>query len=235
MRRCAIGQGTSRDRRKVASIGLSTIVFCGAAVWRSPHPPTAVPPLVISVPLTSAATVDGAESPDEWRLASVNVAQDHQVLFQRDSARLFVAVRGPAKSLANLCLRVGDSAFVLHASASLGEASYTIGSDSLARLVRGFSFGNQAVAPNDFWRDHRWLGSTVRTGTSPITEFAIALSRLPARPAVSVGFASLAAPLRIAGWPSQSSTGCADRDAILGQASITLSLDPEAWAELILR
>jgi hypothetical protein len=196
----------------------------------------------VEVPrITSEVVIDGRIHGAEWARAEVRTLADGSVLrLQHDGRHLFVGISAARSGFPSLCLALGDSVRVLHASAALGSVSYGMAGESWTTRDTAFSYGMRnpdttAAARAEraaYLSRHGWVSTTFGMSRGMQHEMQIALG-LPAVRAALGYFVPQPSTWSIEAWPSPGEPmGCAQPDLVRGQVPPRLQFRPAEWAEL---
>lgn len=178
--------------------------------------------------------VDGVVEPAEWAGARREPLKGGgDVWLVRDGSDLFVAVLGPARGLASLCVGGPEHVEVLHASAALGAVTYRRSPSGWLRgqpftwLLRDEGSGASPSAADRrlFLGSNRWISTSSRSGAAA-REFRIALDS--DRRFLGAVFLSTES-LKATYWPPSMADDCRDLDLLRGEAPPTAHFDPERW------
>lgn len=187
------------------------------------------------IPKGAAATVNGVIGDAEWDDAASIVVGGATVWLKHDGTDLFVAVRGLAPIIANVCVERGDTVDVLHGSGSVGFARFGPGpnrarlADFVWALRDGSPEARSDSARDAYYAEHGWVGTTV--GLEPKErEFRVGLRRLGSPPRLTVAVLNLLSA-SVLSWPGVEGDGCADQAMLMGRASAS-TFHPENWAPL---
>ncbi len=157
---------------------------------------------------------------------------------RREAERLLVTVRGPRVGLASLCVagRNGTEVRILHASAAVGEASYTR-ADATWKLDSPFDFKLRetgGVPPSEqdrlaFLTSYGWVANADNTGRSP-RNFTIQISS--GVQALGVTFVTTDKSMTIAYWPASMDDDCRAVKVAQGFLPPTATFRPAGWHQV---
>jgi hypothetical protein len=209
----------------------------------------AAPPHIVA-PRAPSPVLNGVVDAREWQPAARLDVPGGQLRLMQDDGTLYVAVAGTAPLLPTVCVAAitdaePDTVWVLHASASLGDARYAVDSTGRARRLSGFSWrtgGNVVPATQG-----SSVGGSIRTDTSPASErrgerwtattfaqaagareYALASSLHQHRVRMAVAWGS---PLGTgARWPAGVTDQCSDLAFATGSAPETAQFRLQGWA-----
>ncbi len=192
--------------------------------------------LQLALPRLQAPLIDG-QAGAEWSTAVTAEMASATVRLLHDGARVFALVEGRAAGIAHLCISRGDTVKVLHASASLGAASYVRRGDTYT-LAAPFVWSVRdqdgvAASSGDreaYFAREGWTGSTMQQ--SPLRhEFSVAATWFTPETRVVVGF-GMGGSMDV--WPSGATDGCQNVPLAMGNAPASLRFTTESWAKLVL-
>ena len=178
--------------------------------------------------------IDGRLDEEEWAAAKKAPMSDGGVvrLLPRGEA-LFIAVKGPARGLASLCVAKGNTVRILHASAAVGEANFERWGDMWMKRA-GFEWGirdspsrgpTPVSAQTDWASRSGWLANASAAG-SPEREFKIAASAVEY---VGVTFLSIDQPMTVTYWPPTINDDCRTIKMAQGYLPDTARFEPATW------
>ena len=207
----------------------------------------------VSIPAGEPITLDGVLDSEEWSSASRyplvsrhSTASPHsfggagEFFLQRQGEEIAVGIRGNQPGFPHLAFSVGDSVWVLHASAALGSIVYERGTDTWA-LVRGPvwelrdpSLTALASRAREIYLDENgWVGTTAEMGREGDAEFLILPDRFGGE---NARFAVVFLPVPITGetwgWPEGNSDEIGMLKLLTGPMPEELRLDPTGWGLL---
>lgn len=195
----------------------------------------------ITIPAGQPITLDGVLGPEEWSSAVLHSFSGGEVLLQHSGDWVSVGVRGSQAGFPHLAISVGDSVWVLHASAALGKIVYTTGGESWTLVtppnweLRDPSLTTAATeAREDYLKSNGWVGTTGRMGRLGETEFLIRLDRF-GHEGVRFAVAHLApdSPEQTTRWPETNRDDIGDLQLLTGPMPDRLELAPTQWALLL--
>lgn len=195
----------------------------------------------ITIPSGQPITLDGVLDPDEWGSAVLHSFNGGEVLLQHSGDVVSVGVRGSQAGFPHLAISVGDSAWVLHASAALGKIVYAADDEGWALVtppnweLRDPSLTTAALeAREDYLNTNGWVGTTGRMGQIGETEFLIRLDRFGHKE-VRFAVAHLApdSPEQTTRWPETNRDDMGDLQLLTGPMPDRLELAPTQWALLL--
>jgi hypothetical protein len=195
----------------------------------------------VLIPAGEAITLDGTLDPEEWASASRHPFSGGEVLLQQQGDLVSVGVRGSQAGFPHIALSVGDSVWVLHASAALGQIVY-------ARDERGWvlvgapvwEVRDPGLTPsageirNEYLQANHWVGSTGRMGNPGESEFLVRLTRF-GRDGVRFAVAHLApeSPQGTARWPETNLDDIGTLQLLTGPMPERLEFTTNHWALLL--
>jgi hypothetical protein len=196
----------------------------------------------LAVPFGAAPTVDGTVGEAEWAgAATIALERSVMLRFLHDGAQVYMAISGlmPPTESAFACLFVAEPEHVrvLHASAKLGSAIYTVGADQRYQ-PRSKTY---AWRPGDeMMRDEGWLATTVSAANHRQQEFALTFAALglPDRARrIALGYFHVDPSVRPAQpgalvWPVGLDDAVANIQLLGGFNPDDLSFDPSRWVVL---
>jgi len=150
--------------------------------------------------------VEGVLGPAEWRGARLEGSDDVRVYIDAGASALRVGLATPPLFVASLCVAVGDTVRVYHASAALGSVTYLpTGDEWLLRVpfvwrLRRTDLSDEAVREREaHFSEYGWVANTMPMGEPGQTEFRISMEGWPAeRVRLAVGL--MRAVFRIDEW-----------------------------------
>jgi|CXWL01.1.fsa_nt_gi hypothetical protein len=191
----------------------------------------------IEVPRGRAAALDGVIDSVEWSdAAQMTLGTSAHLYLKHDGKDLFIGIRVTGPLLAGLCLERGDTIKVLHASASLGLATYGPGGAAARTRLTDFAWdvrdrGNVAATESNrtaWFEKANWIATTAAMGMST-REWRLRLADLP-QP-VRIGIAAFS-PMGggMLRWPATLNDDCTATSFAMGAAPETARFDPVQWA-----
>ncbi len=212
-----------------------------------PLAPTAEPPTPTAGPLPTGPTleaplgeppdIDGVLSPGEWQGARrEELAGGGELWLLQDGEYLYLGIRAKEFGAGSICVDRGDRIEVLHASAALGTATYTLAQGAWQR-TRSFEWCCRSTGNSASARDTRaahlesegWLANISGMGAPEEMEYQIALQDGPLRLAVTyMEFHD--SDQALVWWPAGIGEGCRNPALIRGPLPESLSFAPETWA-----
>ncbi|MDX2262516.1 MAG: hypothetical protein SFU84_12565 [Gemmatimonadales bacterium] len=139
------------------------------------------------VPRGRAPALDGVIDSLEWTdAARISLGTGSQLYLKHDGKDLFIGMRVTGPLLPGLCLERGDTIKVLHASASLGVATYAPGGAAARTRLTDFQWGvrdrGNVAAPDSlrtaWFEKATWMATTAAMGMS-IREWRLRLADPP--------------------------------------------------------
>jgi hypothetical protein len=204
--------------------------------------------LVIEVPHAPAPVIDGSLDKDEWAGAASDRLSDGSIIrFQHDAEHLFVAIEAATSGFPSLCVAIGDTVRVLHASAALGSVTYSRAGRDWTSADKAFVYGMRNPAVSDaaraerqsYLKDQGWLSTTVPMTKGRAQEMQISFAVTGRTPRIALGYLIIGSgdPLLISTWPRSMSAadGCAESRLVSGYVPSPLSFETDGWATLRLR
>lgn len=198
-------------------------------------------PPEIRVPQRSPAVIDGRLSPGEWTGAyETDLPNESHLWLQHDGAYLYLAVWPPSTGYPSVCVTVGDTIRVLHASAALASSVYTRdGAHWTQRKPFTFALRSGDIGPagqtaqRSYLAAERWVASNnAMSGVEHEMKWSLSLmDRHDLRLALGV---YVAAGDQVAGWPSGASDGCTAAKTVQGWLRPERDLNFTQWTRLTL-
>ena len=190
----------------------------------------------------SRVVIDGRLDGAEWARAAARTLSDGTVLrFQHDGRHLFVAIAAARSGFPSLCLGLGDTVRVLHASAALGSVRYLQAGGEWVTGDTAFVYGMRSPDTTDQARQERseylrrngWVASTFRMSGGMVQEMQILIGAPVPRLALGY-FVSLQNNIStIESWPAPGEPlGCSHPELVRGTVPRRLDFRPATWAEL---
>ncbi len=188
------------------------------------------------IPVGVSAVVDGSLAEGEWDDALAIPLCDAVTLYAKHAeGMLYLGVRAPERSVANVLIATPDRVRILHTSAALGTAVYRpenelwcLETDFIWRC-RSAGESTQANAERAlFLETEGWLASNAFMGAPGELEYQIQWREEFREVALFV--ASVSNPEAIVSWPSD-----ADQGALPGPIPSTASFAVETWATISLQ
>jgi hypothetical protein len=183
--------------------------------------------------------IDGVLGDGEWSGAKrYELTGGGAVLLLHRPGVAYVAVQGSKRGLASLCIGDSNHVTILHSSAALGTAAYTLRGgrwhreSDLAYAVRDARTGPPSEASKaEFLAMNGWLSNPSFAGSS-VRDFEIRLT--PARRRLAVTFLSTESEApQISRWPAAVHDDCATTRLAQGWAEEWQTFDPATWQSIV--
>ena len=193
------------------------------------------------VPPMPAVTVDGRLGVDEWTGSRRAGTEEIELWVGTVDGVVQIGVRTPPLFVASLCLSVGDTVRVLHASSALGDVRYVRDGSDWRRLdefewrVRATDDGPEATRERlEHLETRGWVGNTVAMGDPGETEFRVGAALVPPDGArLAIGLLLEGDDPAVTGWPlGASGDGCTLRETIAGPPPERAVFEPDGWLHL---
>lgn len=199
---------------------------------------TALAQLQVTVPARPAPAIDGLVASQEWTGSTPLVRSDTSVRVMRTGDVVHLLVESQQPGIIHICVARGDTVDVLHASASLGSATY-VKQGSEFRLVTPFAWavrdanGSPAAAAerSAYLATHGWTGSTVAQSNTH-HELQMSAKMLAGNARVAVARYNFLQS-SVTSWPQHSAAGCGNTALVMGNPPDVVAFSPEAWLQLI--
>jgi hypothetical protein len=181
-----------------------------------------------------APIIDGRIDAQEWKeatRAAMTGGGEMQMLTRGEF--LYVAVRGPKKGLASLCILKGPTVRILHASAAVGEAAFVRDGASWTKQ-KDFEWilrdsprtgAPSEQAKTDFLASAGWVANASAAG-SPEREFKIQASDVEA---IAVTFLSTDEPMVVSYWPAAVDDSCRSMEVPQGNLPASARFNAASW------
>lgn len=222
----------------LASSLLLVLLFAGCQSDTLQRPPTlpADDDPDLTIPATPAPMLDGKIGDGEWEQAlKQDLTGGGHLYLQHNGDHLYVAMHGVEPGWGHVYLLDGDSLRVLHASAALGMAVYTKGSDLSSNLSRTFVWemrdpeltATAMATRTAYLEKHGWVATTGVMGTPEIVEYQIDKRLLTSASVLALVYA--ATPENPLFWPSSLQDATLNADLVRGTPPDNLAFDISRW------
>ncbi|MFC2094911.1 TolB family protein [Candidatus Bipolaricaulota bacterium] len=197
-------------------------------------------PLLLSVPLGIAPTLDGVLSQGEWSDALVLDVSEEVTAYLKHSGRsVYLGIRGTPFGVASPCIVRGEEVSVLHSSGSLGTAVYEI-SDETWSVSRSFvwecSYSRLTTAAqrcfSTYLEENGWWAPNGRMGEP--TDFEFEISADGNELSMLFLFLAFEPEMQVVSWPSEAAAGPEYSELAQGYLPDSMSFDTGSWATLVL-
>lgn len=189
-----------------------------------------------------AITTDGRLGADEWAGAGRAGTPEIQIEIGERDGFVQIGVRTPPLYVASVCVAVGDTVRVFHASSALGDIRYARDGAEWRRLdefewrLRATGDGPEANRERGQHLESRgWVANTVAMGEPGETEFRIAAALVtPGGARLAIGLMLEGDAAAVTGWPpGAGEDGCTLRETIAGPPPARAVFDLERWLRLV--
>jgi len=192
----------------------------------------------VQVPLGTAPTLDGTIVDGEWDDAlAIDLSVGARLYLKHADERLFLAVRGETMGIPSPLILRGEDIHVLHASAALGTAIYSledgqwIQTQAFRWHCRLTGFSSVAVAQREeFLENEGWLGTIGRLGARTHFELMIDLDE-PFLQMLFLFMEATSSPV-VLSWPLASEDATPYLPLITGPIPDEIDVDLATWAIL---
>ena len=189
---------------------------------------------------SSAAQIklDGVVKDGEWKNAkAIELFGGGRGYFKMDGDQLLVALQGSEKGWAHVYISSGDSVWVRHASAALGQSVYARASSW--SIVEQFNWqlrdriydAETENKMSDYFRSNGWVANNNNIGDGKTLEFKIDLNKYKNKP---VYFACFYAsdPKQPHYYPLNLKDDTIAEQLVYGNAQASLQFSPENWVKI---
>ncbi len=187
--------------------------------------------------------LDGSISTEEsQQLTTIGKNGSNLMLIDQSSENyLRVTIKSGALYVASLCACTSkNEVLVLHASAALGDQTYTQESGSWTTgdvfnwEVREGEMTPAAIKKRqDYFEQKGWVANTMHMGNNGETEFFISRKLLGEGDVyLALGLMTEADPENIIGIPKNGAGDCADLKLVSGDPAANYSFDPSRWIKI---
>jgi hypothetical protein len=195
-------------------------------------------PLLVSVPVGIAPSIDGTLSPGEWDDATVETFTDgSQLLLLQAGDFTYVGIKAIVTEMiaGNIFINSGDEITILHSSAALGTAIYQSGmngwhqTQDVTWRCRNAGSSQAAQAERiEFLQDEGWLAANGLMGTPNELEYQI---KLPDQDFyLAVVYIKATYPYEKVSWPANLDDDCTQPSS--GRLPSVMQFSPVQWARL---
>jgi hypothetical protein len=189
---------------------------------------------------SSAVTIDGNLTPDEWKDATrAELTSDGSVFYKADTDAVYLGLRGDTTGWATVYLTAdaGKTVYVLHASAALGTAIFRQTGDRWS-LTQSFEWAARHTDDNTaaktarqaFYQQHGWIANVSDGGGNREREYKISRSFFTGGSLqLAVVYAAETRPLTLQHFPATLADATLNLPLIRGETPADLAFDIVHW------
>jgi hypothetical protein len=195
---------------------------------------------VSSIEETTAITIDGNLSTDEWKDAKkIELTDGGEAFYKFTDEAVWLGVRGGGEGWITVYATDGESVYALHASAALGTARYKRGENGVWKNMQKFeyvardpSMSAEAVrSREEFYKNHGWVANVGRMGEPDEREFKISNKFANGKKMkIAIVYTTVGNPLKNRIFPQKLPDDTLNAELIRGETPAELKFNPDKWA-----